>query len=222
MLADSLQGVVTQPLLPTADGAGRVAALEILLPDDAVRNLIRQGKVEQIYSDHADQHDARHADDGAVARRPRSCAASSTSTRRSRARAGPSQLIGLLERSGFPVGALPRSAAIAAQDSRSSGGLSVAGRLEMADESIWKKEISLGRKRRRAMTRLLRRNGRGATSLWKKEMSFGRKKKEEATRPSRSRRSRLSRARRGGGAAEEQTWTRAVSFGRKAPASTSR
>src|SRR5439155_22916278 len=32
------------------DGAGRVPALEILLPDDAVRNLIRQGKVEQIYS----------------------------------------------------------------------------------------------------------------------------------------------------------------------------
>jgi twitching motility protein PilT len=50
MVAGSLQGVVTQALLPTADGAGRVAALEILLPDDAVRNLIRQGKVEQIYS----------------------------------------------------------------------------------------------------------------------------------------------------------------------------
>src|ERR671938_605418 len=50
MLAGSLQGVVTQALIPTADGAGRVAALEILLPDDAVRNLIRQGKVEQIYS----------------------------------------------------------------------------------------------------------------------------------------------------------------------------
>jgi twitching motility protein PilT len=42
--------VVTQALLPTADGQGRVPALEILLPDDAVRNLIRQGKVEQIYS----------------------------------------------------------------------------------------------------------------------------------------------------------------------------
>src|SRR5438132_11866250 len=49
-IAASLQGVVTQALLPTADGQGRVAALEILLPDDAVRNLIRQGKVEQIYS----------------------------------------------------------------------------------------------------------------------------------------------------------------------------
>jgi twitching motility protein PilT len=49
-IATSLQGVITQTLLPTADGAGRVAALEILIPDDAVRNLIRQGKVEQIYS----------------------------------------------------------------------------------------------------------------------------------------------------------------------------
>src|SRR2546421_2138000 len=50
MIANSLQGVVTQTLLPTADGQGRVAALEILLPDDAVRNLIRQAKIEQVYS----------------------------------------------------------------------------------------------------------------------------------------------------------------------------
>jgi twitching motility protein PilT len=49
-IASALQGVVTQTLLPTADGRSRRAALEILLPDDAVRNLIRQGKVEQIYS----------------------------------------------------------------------------------------------------------------------------------------------------------------------------
>src|SRR3989440_4074566 len=49
-LASTLEGVCTQALLPTADGKGRVAALEILFPDDAVRNLIRQGKVEQIYS----------------------------------------------------------------------------------------------------------------------------------------------------------------------------
>jgi twitching motility protein PilT len=49
-LAATLQGVVTQNLVPTADGRGRTAALEILMPDDAVRNLIRQGKVEQIYS----------------------------------------------------------------------------------------------------------------------------------------------------------------------------
>ena len=49
-IAGTLQGVVTQTLMPTADGAGRVAALEILLPDDAVRNLVRQAKVEQVYS----------------------------------------------------------------------------------------------------------------------------------------------------------------------------
>jgi twitching motility protein PilT len=49
-LAATLQGIVTQTLLPTVDRKGRVAALEILLPDDAVRNLIRQAKVEQIYS----------------------------------------------------------------------------------------------------------------------------------------------------------------------------
>jgi twitching motility protein PilT len=49
-LAGALQGVVTQTLLPTADGQRRVAATEILLPDDAIRNLIRQGKVAQIYS----------------------------------------------------------------------------------------------------------------------------------------------------------------------------
>src|SRR3712207_314883 len=49
-IAGTLQGVVTQTLLPRADGRGRVAAVEVLLPDDAVRNLIRQAKVEQIYS----------------------------------------------------------------------------------------------------------------------------------------------------------------------------
>jgi twitching motility protein PilT len=49
-LAAVLQAVITQTLLPTADGQGRIAALEILFPDDAVRNLIRQAKVEQIYS----------------------------------------------------------------------------------------------------------------------------------------------------------------------------
>ena len=49
-LAATLQGVMTQNLIPTADGRGRVAALEILMPDDAVRNLIRQAKIEQVYS----------------------------------------------------------------------------------------------------------------------------------------------------------------------------
>jgi twitching motility protein PilT len=49
-LANSLQGIVTQTLLPKMDGSGRVAGLEILFLDDAIRNLIRQGKIEQIYS----------------------------------------------------------------------------------------------------------------------------------------------------------------------------
>ncbi len=49
-ISGTLEGVITQSLIPTADGQGRVAALEILLPDDAVRNLVRQGKVEQVYS----------------------------------------------------------------------------------------------------------------------------------------------------------------------------
>src|SRR4051795_13331626 len=49
-LAATLEGICTQTLLPTPNGEGRVPALEILFPDDAVRNLIRQGKVEQVYS----------------------------------------------------------------------------------------------------------------------------------------------------------------------------
>ncbi|HEX3392387.1 MAG TPA: type IV pilus twitching motility protein PilT [Solirubrobacteraceae bacterium] len=49
-LSVALQGIVTQQLLPTADGAGRVAACEVLVPTPAVRNLIREGKTHQIYS----------------------------------------------------------------------------------------------------------------------------------------------------------------------------
>jgi twitching motility protein PilT len=49
-LSIALQGIVTQQLLPTEDGAGRVVACEILVPTPAVRNLIREGKTHQIYS----------------------------------------------------------------------------------------------------------------------------------------------------------------------------
>jgi twitching motility protein PilT len=49
-LSVSLQGVIAQQLLPTADGAGRCAACEVLVPTPAVRNLIREGKVHQIPS----------------------------------------------------------------------------------------------------------------------------------------------------------------------------
>jgi len=45
-----LEGIVCQALLPRADGQGRVVALEIMMPTPAIRNLIRDDKVHQIYS----------------------------------------------------------------------------------------------------------------------------------------------------------------------------
>lgn len=50
MLSVSLEAVIAQTLLKRADGSGRVAAHEILLGTAAVRNLIREGKIPQIYS----------------------------------------------------------------------------------------------------------------------------------------------------------------------------
>ena len=47
MLAGSLQGVISQRLLP-AEGGGRVAAYEVLIANDAVRNLVREGKSRQL------------------------------------------------------------------------------------------------------------------------------------------------------------------------------
>ena len=44
-----LEGIVCQSLLPRADGKGRVASLEILVPTPAIRNLIRDDKIHQIY-----------------------------------------------------------------------------------------------------------------------------------------------------------------------------
>jgi twitching motility protein PilT len=49
-LSTTLQGVVTQQLLQTADGRGRVVASEVLVATPAVRHLIREGKVHQVYS----------------------------------------------------------------------------------------------------------------------------------------------------------------------------
>jgi twitching motility protein PilT len=49
-LSSSLQGIIAQALLLTADGEGRRAAVEVLVADDAVRNLIRQAKMEQVHS----------------------------------------------------------------------------------------------------------------------------------------------------------------------------
>jgi twitching motility protein PilT len=101
-IASSLQGVVTQALLPTADGKGRVPALEILLPDDAVRNLIRQGKVEQVYS-------IMQTNTGRGMQTMEQSLADLILRRVVDFEIGlgrssrPAQLIGLLERTGFPV-----------------------------------------------------------------------------------------------------------------------
>ena len=46
-LAGALQGVISQRLLP-AEGGGRVAAYEVLMANDAVRNLLREGKTRQL------------------------------------------------------------------------------------------------------------------------------------------------------------------------------
>ncbi len=49
-LAGALQGVVCQTLCRTYDGTGRIAAVEVLVATNAIRNLIREGKTHQIYS----------------------------------------------------------------------------------------------------------------------------------------------------------------------------
>ena len=50
MIAATLEGIVTQQLLPCLGGKGRVAACEVLVPNPAVRNLIREGKTHQLYT----------------------------------------------------------------------------------------------------------------------------------------------------------------------------
>jgi twitching motility protein PilT len=49
-LSLTLEGILCQALLPRADGQGRVPAMEILIPNPAIRNLIREDKIHQIYS----------------------------------------------------------------------------------------------------------------------------------------------------------------------------
>jgi len=49
-LSTTLQGVITQQLLQTWDGKGRVCVSEVMVATPAIRNLIREGKVHQIYS----------------------------------------------------------------------------------------------------------------------------------------------------------------------------
>ena len=48
MLSESLKAVISQSLLKTKDGAGRVAAHEIMIGTPAIRNLIREAKVSQM------------------------------------------------------------------------------------------------------------------------------------------------------------------------------
>lgn len=50
MLAATVEGVVTQQLIPNADGTGRAVCCEVMVCTSAIRNLIRSGKTHQIYS----------------------------------------------------------------------------------------------------------------------------------------------------------------------------
>jgi len=123
-IAGTLQGVVTQALLPTADGNGRTPALEILLPDDAVRNLIRQGKVEQVYSvmQTGTAKGMQTMEQSLAELILRNIVTKEVAMSRS---SRPEQLIGLLERAGFEDPNAPRSAAAAPEPA--FGGLRVAG-----------------------------------------------------------------------------------------------
>src|SRR5205823_7261707 len=49
-LSNVLEGILCQALLPNAKGNGRVMAMEIMIPNPAIRNLIREDKTHQIYS----------------------------------------------------------------------------------------------------------------------------------------------------------------------------
>jgi twitching motility protein PilT len=119
-LAATLEGIVTQALLPTADGNGRVPALEILYPDDAVRNLIRQGKVEQVYSvmQTGTGRGMQTMEQALSDLTLRNVITQEVALARS---SRPDQLLGLLERAGF------EGAAENAEPAPLAGGLRVAG-----------------------------------------------------------------------------------------------
>src|ERR687897_3304080 len=110
-IASTLQAVVSQTLVPTIDGSGRLPAIEILFPDDAVRNLIRQGKVEQIYSimQTGTQRGMQTLEQALVDLVARGKISQDTAIARS---SRPDQLIGLLKRGGLggfndaPIGGL--------------------------------------------------------------------------------------------------------------------
>ncbi|MBA3842034.1 MAG: type IV pilus twitching motility protein PilT [Actinobacteria bacterium] len=126
-LAGTLQAVVTQNLLPTADGAGRVAALEILIPDDAVRNLIRTGKVEQIYSvmQTSTSRGMLTMEQSLADLVLRRVIATEVAVSRS---SRPDQLLGLLERSGHTESSAPSAPSPFVDNlTPSAGGLRLAG-----------------------------------------------------------------------------------------------
>ena len=50
MLSESIEAIISQSLLKTKDGSGRVAAHEIMVGTPAIRNLIRENKIPQMYS----------------------------------------------------------------------------------------------------------------------------------------------------------------------------
>src|SRR5215204_5642067 len=117
-IASTLQGIVTQTLVPTVDGKRRVAACEILLPDDAVRNLIRQAKVEQIYSvmQTGSNKGMQTLEQAFVYLVSRGIITQETAMARS---SRPDQLLGLLQRRGLATVQGPQEAP--------QGGLRVAG-----------------------------------------------------------------------------------------------
>jgi twitching motility protein PilT len=65
MLSESVRAVISQTLLKTKDGNGRVAAHEIMIGTPAIRNLIRENKIAQINS-MIQTGQQRHADAGPV------------------------------------------------------------------------------------------------------------------------------------------------------------
>jgi twitching motility protein PilT len=50
MISESLRAVISQTLCKTKDGSGRVAGHEIMIGTPAIRNLIRENKIAQMYS----------------------------------------------------------------------------------------------------------------------------------------------------------------------------
>jgi twitching motility protein PilT len=124
-LANSLQGIVTQTLLPKADGSGRVVALEILFMDDAIRNLVRQGKIEQVYSymQTGNRRGMQTMEQSLTELvQKRLVTVPEAASRSSR----PEALMSALERAGVPIPSMPTEGASALSPSL-GGGLRVAG-----------------------------------------------------------------------------------------------